>query len=348
MDALAGRITDSTDQQLVGEIAKVLATLQDGHTTMPAYQNAIGYTTLPLRLQYFLDDGFYVTQAGGNALPALGLRLVAINGVSTQELLDRIAPYISRENSYWLLAQAPPYLVVPELLTLLGAANAPVDPVRYEFEGGLTLSLRPQSVTLASYPRRSNPRPPLYRRNPGLNYWFEVLEEGKTIYIQYNVCQEDPALPMTKFAADVVEAAKAATRIVFDLRNNSGGNSSVINPLLEALVQAVLDGRFIPSRGSYAIIARNTFSSGLLNAITLAQNGVKLVGEPTGNAPNSYGEVKSFVTPNFRLTYSVASKRFSFPALAAFPYLPPDVSVPFPASALGLEADPWLDWILAQ
>ena len=60
-------------------------------------------------------------------------------------------------------------------------------------------------------------------------------------------------------------------------------------------------------RSVFVIIGRNTFSSGILNAVDLKKVGARLVGEPTGGSPNHFGEVKTLDLPNSRIqvTYSV-------------------------------------------
>jgi C-terminal processing protease CtpA/Prc len=71
--------------------------------------------------------------------------------------------------------------------------------------------------------------------------------------------------------------------------------SSVINPLLNYLANSGYNefGKL------FVIINRGTFSSALLNAITLNQeyNSI-LLGEATGGKPNHYGEISSFILPN--------------------------------------------------
>ena len=67
---------------------------------------------------------------------------------------------------------------------------------------------------------------------------------GQVYYIQYNVCQEDPALPMEDFAAQVQADLEAGSysRVLVDLRNNGGGSDGVIWPLLSVLRQEMDDG----------------------------------------------------------------------------------------------------------
>ena len=50
-------------------------------------------------------------------------------------------------------------------------------------------------------------------------------------------------------------------------------------------------------RGRWRSVGRGTFSSGMMNAMDLKRGGATLVGEPTGQKPNAFGEVKTFTLP---------------------------------------------------
>src|SRR4029078_8306991 len=71
-------------------------------------------------------------------------------------------------------------------------------------------------------------------------YWFEYLPEARAIYVQYNRCENDPSRPFRAFAQSVMEAAdiQRANRWVVDLRQNGGGSTAVVRPLLEGLGSA--------------------------------------------------------------------------------------------------------------
>jgi C-terminal processing protease CtpA/Prc len=116
---------------------------------------------------------------------------------------------------------------------------------------------------------------------------------------------------MSSFAGRVLEDIdrRAPRAVIIDLRGNGGGDSSVLDPLLSGL-------RARPSLAQsgrlFAFIGNSTFSSALMNAISLKrQNGAILVGEPTGGKPNGYGEVRSFNLPNSGLPVSYSTKFFS-------------------------------------
>jgi len=182
---------------------------------------------------------------------------------------------------------------------------------------------------------------PLYLQKGSQNYWFTWDAARGLLYIKYNLCS-DGTPSFASMVRDVFAIADAQTvqRFVVDLRNNPGGNSQVVQPLIDALRQRpALRGRL------YAIVNRRTISSGLLAALDLQSAGAILAGEPTGGKPNSYGDQRSFQLPNSRLTVFHSTKYFDLvpgdpPALA------PDLQVSITSAAFFARRDPVLDAIL--
>jgi C-terminal processing protease CtpA/Prc len=113
-------------------------------------------------------------------------------------------------------------------------------------------------------------------------------------------------------------------KLVIDLRNNSGGNSGIMDPLIDELAQ----NKKINKEGSlFVIIGRQTFSSAILNAIDL-KNKTKaiLVGEPTGGKPNHFGEIKTLKLPNTHSVVTYSTKYFTH-ATEDTPSLMPDILI---------------------
>lgn len=77
----------------------------------------------------------------------------------------------------------------------------------------------------------------------------------------------------------------------------------------------------------FVIIGRQTFSSGILNAVALKKAGAILIGEATGGKPNHYGEVKSFTLPNSNLDVTYSTKYFKMLSEDT-PSLMPDIPAP--------------------
>jgi hypothetical protein len=130
-------------------------------------------------------------------------------------------------------------------------------------------------------------------------------------------------------------------RVIVDLRLNGGGSSSVIEPLLDGLGSRPA----LTARGHlYAFIGAQTFSSGLMAAMDLHNRlHAILVGGPTGNKPNHYGEQLNFSLPNSGLLVHYASKHFHLMPNADPPTLAPDVPVPYSLQDFLSGRDPVLE-----
>src|SRR5262249_46575349 len=76
----------------------------------------------------------------------------------------------------------------------------------------------------------------------------------------------------------------------------------------------------------FVLTSARTFSSGSWFAVVVQDNKLgRVVGEPTGNAPSSYGEILSFTLPNSALSFTLSQKRWirPDPARAPAPALEP-------------------------
>jgi hypothetical protein len=165
----------------------------------------------------------------------------------------------------------------------------------------------------------------LYRKHPDSFYWYEYLPDSQTLYIQYNKCTEDPARAFADFSKELFAFADAhpIQRTIVDLRFNQGGNSMVIKPLENGLKSR----KALSAQGHlFALIGPSTFSSGLL-AATEFDNDLHavLIGEPTGEKPNSYGEIRILTLPNSQLRTTYCTKYFRLTKNSDAPALEPKI-----------------------
>lgn len=340
IEDLKAKVPDLSDAQIFFGLNAIAARVGDAHTSVQATA-ATGVRSIPLRVRAF-EEGWYVVSAGGSALPALGKRLLRIGSLPVEEAFERVRAFIPAENRWWALQQAPQFLVSPQALQAAGV-TASADSAEYEFEDGLRITLREESVAMFDFPRKARPNPPLYRRNASLFYWFEYLPESQLLYFKYDRCQQDPTLPMERMAQEMIELWKRepVARVVFDLRNNSGGDAGVIRPLLEALgAFLATSGKAVPQ--GFVFSGRQTFSSGMRNVIDLKATGfVSILGEPTGGSPNGPSETVGFTLPNSRWQCQVSTR--IYPAPGYTDTVPPDIAVPFPFEDWAAERDPYLE-----
>ena len=346
-ETLSAQVPTLADYQIVLGMNRALALMGDAHTALGAFGAAAGVRFFPLRLRHFAG-GWYAVEANARLTAALGKRLLRIEGRPVEEIMEQVAKLIPHENDQWVLANAGNYLISPEVLHTLGVVADRNAAAAYNFEGGLTLTARIEGGTLFRYPRPGAPDPPLSQRNREYFYWFRWLEQEQLLYIKYDVCQQDPALPMAEMARQALAAVPAGgpLRFVIDLRDNTGGNSAVTLELLNTLGEAFATGR-IQVRDAFGIIGRNTFSSGLLAALELRSSGVvQLLGETAGQPPNHFGDVFSFTLPNSRIGGQVSTREFRNPNIPGD--LTPDIPVDYTIEDWAAQRDPYLDAILRR
>lgn len=364
VNELDAAIPTKSDAEIQIGFFRLAAMVKEAHTFVNwAVNGTIPYfRRLPLSVAWF-QDGLYATgiteqaQATGrggriNYRRLLGARLVKIGETDIAEVVRRLSALISHENDYGLRAQIPTYLITPEVLKETGIIeNIERVVLTFEMEDGqrVPLSLAPvlwtQSLTgIASTVRKDLP---LYRQNTNVNYWYRWLEDSRTIWLQYNRCTDLANNPMTNFAAEMFRVAdeNGATRFVIDLRNNPGGSSEVIRPVIAAL----RNRPWLNQRGRLYVVTGNaTASSAMMCAIDFRnQTNAILLGEPTGGKPNHYGNVATLMLPNSGLVCGYSIKYFNLAqtdSAAVFP----DVMIPLKAAEFISREDPVLSYILAN
>lgn len=348
-DLRAG-IPQLSDAEVMAGMARIVALVGDGHTNLFLTQRNSTFRLLPLQMRWF-EDGLFIISAGQAYARAAGAHVVQIGAVPLDQAYQAVAAIISHENDSWVRDQSPNYLVNADLLQALKIApsNASVTFVLEDTAGRFTVdvaSLDPgASTSRVSLPDPNTGFTPFWRQHTDRNYWFTYVASSRTLYFAYNVCEEQADLPFAQFNAQFWQTfdANPVDRLVIDLRNNTGGNSAVINPFL---ISGAARTNRLSSTQPVVIIGRRTFSSGILNAITLKQGPVYFVGESSGGSPNSYGEVQTLVLPNSKLNVSYSTRYF----YTGYPDGPlmPDVPVRSYSGDYFARHDPFLAAVLAD
>ncbi len=351
---LERRVPQLSDTEVVFCLQRFVASLGVGHTRVDWPPGALAFHNYPVAM-FWYSDGLGVLAASPEYREAIGARVVRIGSMSPEEAEAAVAPYISHENDAWLKNQSPGFLTVVELLQHLKIAKP---------DGRLSLSLvQPDGkpLTLEIAPASSG-RPanmvlaweafhlptPICHKHPDAPYWYECMPEAQALYIHYRACRNALNHPFEDFVKELFAFADSSStrRIIIDLRNNGGGDSEVIKPLVRGLkARPALSGR----GQIYVLIARSTFSSGLLAAIEL-RNEVRaiLVGEPTGGKPNCYGNTPSLCLPNSQLRVWYCNKYFRMIKNSDPPSLDPDIAVPLSLKDFLRGRDPALETALNQ
>jgi hypothetical protein len=289
-----------TDADITLRLMKLVAAAHDGHShvELPLFAP---FRRLPLTLEWFAD-GLAVTSAAPEYGDALGLRVTRIGTMTPEQVLAAASPYISHENEFALRAESPGYLTTVELLQTIGAADSSgrVQVTLQRPDGSpVDISVQPRGpLKWQMVDARQRPPEPRY-------YRFEYRPDSRTMYVQYNSCENDPTQSFAAFTQAVLAEADrhSVDRWIVDVRRNSGGRSGLIKPLMNGL------SRRAARQPVFVLIGGATFSAAIENAMELREKlHATLVGEPTGGKPNIYGNPKTLTLPNsqLRIQYSTS------------------------------------------
>jgi C-terminal processing protease CtpA/Prc len=177
-----------------------------------------------------------------------------------------------------------------------------------------------------------------------------VLPEQRALYVQYNeVTGVSNGETLAAFAAELVRTfeEQRLERVIVDVRSNGGGNNTTFGPLIRALQTPSIDREGV----LYALVGRATFSAAG-NFVTALQRDTKalLVGEPTGGAPNQYGDAESVPLPHhggLEIRISTRYHEFGGPDDRRLTH-EPDLPVPLSSADYFAGRDPVLEAALAH
>ncbi|MFN7924465.1 MAG: hypothetical protein U0Q16_30465 [Bryobacteraceae bacterium] len=306
---LDSKIPDMLDSEIVVGFSRLVAMAGDGHTAI----RRLPFVPLPLTLDWF-EDGLVVRVAPVEFRRAIGGRVVAIGGIPIADVHKRVAAAISHETASGLLADSPRYMTMAEVLHAAGVSAQPggatytiEDREGDRFDMELVRGPFPEMVEAPVYGSRYAPRT---TRNATRNYWVEFLPATGVVYFAYNVCGEEPGRPFNLVIREAMALLDThpGSKLVFDVRNNSGGNAAVIAPLvaeLQSRKAALKDNLFV-------LTSRKTFSAGVAAAVDFADKlGAVVIGEMTGGLVNGTGNVAQFTLPVSKIEVQHATAFFT-------------------------------------
>ena len=136
-------------------------------------------------------------------------------------------------------------------------------------------------------------------------YSYNILDNN-ILHIKYRKCSEHKDYPFSKFVEELKNEIEKSNinKYILDLRDNHGGNSEIIKPLVELVKLKKLQGVLIINNG--------VFSSGRWAVADFKKNfNTPTFGEPTGGAAASYGYNKNLSVEDKEFSVSIRYWDFS-------------------------------------
>lgn len=300
-----------SDSAVVVGMMKLAAMLGDAHTSVSAWEVAPGFRRFPIEI-YNFKEGAVVVMAPESRRDLIGCKLVRWGGVAIEDAFERVSKVSAYENAATYkssVARSLPYVEIDQALGLVDLDERLAVEVRDDDGQSRTVELSPRRAgeKMARENFDANLLAVSRRPHQSAN-WFERVPGEKAIFVKYDTCNDEAGQTVAKLCDEVLKALDAdkPERLIIDFRGNGGGNSGLIHPLFWGLKwRSWFGGRV----RVFALIGRNTFSSAFMNAVELRSSlGAILIGEPTGQKPNAYGEVRTFSLPRSGITVRYSTR----------------------------------------
>ncbi|HYI75606.1 MAG TPA: S41 family peptidase [Gaiellaceae bacterium] len=318
VNALAQRAPSLERDELLVGMLRIVALLgpRNGHTGLfpgdPAHTSTLHL--YPLRLYHFAD-GMYVVDAIDRSL--VGRKLVAIDGVTVERVLELVEPLVPRDNSSNLRGLAPHYLLTAEVLDGLGVVDdgGPAD-FTLEAPGGSRADVALTRVVASRYTSRfADPlfghypsilpaaQRPLYLSASARPLWATTLANGRAVYVGYNSVRSPTPAILRKL--DRLVKSPKVRRVIVDVRLNGGGDNTTYGSLTTLFGSSAVN-----KRGKlYLLVGRATFSAaGNFSAEIDRATKAVIVGEPTGGGVETYGDTFPVLLPSVGWTVRIAAR----------------------------------------
>jgi len=263
---------------------------------------------IPIKTRWF-GDSLYVTDIDSEYKQALGTKLIKINNVPIEDVMNNINKMIPHNNEQRLRFLNPMHLVHPQILRHFDVIKKDMGIFTFEDKDGKTfkLKIKEKSIDEVNFISvlDSAKKSPLYMKKDDL-FWYEYIPEENSLYFRLStygnttipdeIRYEDkgkahsfvPPQSFSKFSQFTQEMISVlkdnnVEKFIIDLRNNNGGYSNITNDLF----YYVLNNAKTYERGKLFIIAdRGSFSAPIIDCMRFRQGtDAIIIGEPTGEMP---------------------------------------------------------------
>ena len=347
-------------EQFYNESAKYLCALKDGHTSLYS-QEVIDQHFLQVS---WYSDGKELYLCDEEGKPS-NIKVLQIGGIDVQQIFDVISSYKALENDSAIKRAYRTSTKRAHYLQMAG--------VICDFDDCLLLTLDNGKTMEADWTMDESISATYEEARYQQNISWEML--GDVFYIDQNLCSiDDPNLEPTCSALKTA-LSDGVTKVIYDVRGNTGGNSAACYSILESMgmipptmgsiirISELAKETYPSMYGTYrgtptitgstgsAIISKKndevklivlsdetTYSSANM-LCAWVQDGklCQIIGQGSSNSPSAYGDILYFKLPYTGLEGQVSHKRFTrADSTADQKQLHPDVEVPYGTDALSV------------
>lgn len=322
---LSERVGRMSDLEVALALQAIISKAGDPHTHLNLTPLLQKEAVIPVGLGWY-DGGLYVSGSVRRFDKVFGTKILKINGVDAKEAMERVARYIPRDNEIGYRNAALQLLRFPTVLRSVGLATTDTMEVLAENAVGEQFLYKTFPLDVANDRQGMQPITP-YRLSPDTRFqpikssWsWEWLPADSLLVVQYNRCR---SREMMLAAGDTTMAMQLPAfqpfldsvfthldyhpnaRLLIDLRFNGGGGASDGLAWAERLSNSAFN------RKGQVFVAINAFTTSAATQVATffdRDTEAILIGEPTGDRPNHFGEMRTMTLPNSGLRLNFSSK----------------------------------------
>ena len=250
---------------MLKNIIKYMSSDKDSHTRIDFEQK----TYLPLDF-IFIENFLFINSSFDEKFNKA--KVLKINNIPINQLISELESIISYSNKEWFERNIELELKKVQTLSILPSINAKINKIEILTDKGLL------SIDLNKE----------YIKNKQKNEQYEII--NKTLIVKYKSCDEK-SKPNIKEVEKIINNNDVRC-IAIDMRNNSGGNESILKEFIDYLTTKNINVDVIVNKG--------VFSAARWTIIDLINIGANVIGEKIGTPLNCFGSRNiAGVTPNF-------------------------------------------------
>lgn len=249
---------------IVQRLIKFLLNKYDSHTRM-WFQDGV---TFPIKFKIENND-VYIINITNDLENVIGGKLISINNIPINQIINELEEIICYSTKEYLETIITNYLINLNVLRSLPSIDNNIIKVNYK----ILYNGVEKEIVFTESKKYNN-----FFENIKENCTYEIKDDILIIY--YNSCKNKEKM---KQLVSKIKEEKNIKYYIVDIRNNGGGDSSIIQPLIE----------FLSGKNVIGIVNEKVFSSGMMAMMDLKKIGGYIIGTNIGTSLNYFGE-----TPN--------------------------------------------------
>jgi hypothetical protein len=292
LEIIKNQDSDLSKSSMIKVIAYLTSLLNDAHTCvmLSSFNKKV-----PISFS-IMEDKLYIVNIKESNSDALYKEVLFINDIPTNDFLSKLDSYISYETTAYRDFKRCELLNNPYVLECYELINSDIYSISYDNNGqieDINFNYKEDSYENLVIPISDK------------KYDYKVIEDYNTLYIRYTSCKEEDNYSMQEFANDIDNIInKGINKVIVDIRNNQGGDSLVIKPLIKVLEQ-------FKDKELITLVNGGTFSSGMFSLVDLKNIGSIIMGSETGGPTGPrFGNNAKLVLPNSSVRFICSTKKF--------------------------------------